>query len=87
LRASCPRLRIELRFTDEAFANRFMDLEKTIAELRQQSQLISEAIEALERLAEGGKRRGRPPRWLQSVRRLREAEDESVEVHRAFDSL
>jgi hypothetical protein len=54
-----------------------MDLEKTIAELREQHQQLSAAIEALERLAAGGKRRGRPPRWLQDVRKTGEIREES----------
>ncbi len=57
-----------------------MDLEKTIAELRAESQRIAEAIEALERLAEGGTKRGRPPRWLQKLREARsEAESKAEE--------
>ena len=42
-----------------------MDITKMLAELRQESQQIEEAILSLERLARGrGKRRGRPPAWM-----------------------
>jgi hypothetical protein len=42
-----------------------MDLNKMLAELRQERANIEEAILVLERLARGrGKRRGRPPLWL-----------------------
>jgi hypothetical protein len=43
----------------------FMDIEKMLAELREERELIEGAIVALERLAQGGaKRRGRPPKWM-----------------------
>lgn len=42
-----------------------MDLEKVIAELREERELIDRAISSLTRLARSrGKRRGRPPSWL-----------------------
>ena len=42
-----------------------MDLNKAIAELRQERRQVDEAILMLTRLAAGqGKRRGRPPKWL-----------------------
>ncbi len=42
-----------------------MDLTKLISELRSERQHIEEAILALERIAQGGgKRRGRPPKWM-----------------------
>ena len=44
------------------------DLDTTIAELREEFERIRIALAALERLAAGGKRRGRPPKWLASVR-------------------
>jgi hypothetical protein len=45
------------------------DLDKAIAELREEFERIQEALAALERLAAGGrKRRGRPPKWLSRVR-------------------
>lgn len=44
-----------------------MDVNKMLAELRQERQHIEEAILILERLARGrGKRRGRPPLWMSS---------------------
>lgn len=45
-----------------------MDVTKMLAELRQEREQIEEAIISLERLARGrGKRRGRPPAWLQEA--------------------
>jgi hypothetical protein len=42
-----------------------MDLNKMLADLRQEREQIEEAIMILERLARGrGKRRGRPPAWM-----------------------
>jgi hypothetical protein len=42
-----------------------MDVNKMLAELRQEREQIEEAIMILERLARGrGKRRGRPPAWM-----------------------
>jgi|YNPBryunderm2012_1023409.scaffolds.fasta_scaffold02526_5 hypothetical protein len=42
-----------------------MDVAKILAELRQERELIEDAIISLERLARSrGKRRGRPPAWL-----------------------
>ena len=44
-----------------------MNLNKILADLRQEREQIDEAIVSLERLAAGsGPRRGRPPRWLQA---------------------
>ena len=41
-----------------------MDVTKLLTELREQRDLLMQAITALERLAlGGGKRRGRPPKW------------------------
>jgi hypothetical protein len=45
------------------------DLDKTIVELREEFERIRVALAALEQLAAGGKRRGRPPKWLDAVRR------------------
>jgi len=45
-----------------------MDLQKMIAELKEKRDGLLTAIEALERLAAGGKRRGRPPKWLVRTR-------------------
>ena len=45
-----------------------MDVNKMLADLRQERQQIEEAILSLERLARGrGRRRGRPPAWLSQV--------------------
>jgi hypothetical protein len=42
-----------------------MDINKMLAEIRQERDQLDEAIAVLERLAAGqGKRRGRPPRWM-----------------------
>ena len=42
-----------------------MDVNKMLAELRQEREQLDEAIMILERLARGrGKRRGRPPAWM-----------------------
>jgi hypothetical protein len=46
------------------------DLDTTIAELREEFERIRIALAALERLAAGGKRRGRPPKWLANVRNV-----------------
>jgi hypothetical protein len=45
-----------------------LDLDKVVAALRQQYQEITRVIRILESLA-GGRRRGRPPRWLTSLKR------------------
>lgn len=43
-----------------------MDVSRILAELKNERQQIEEAIVSLERLARGrGKRRGRPPAWLE----------------------
>jgi hypothetical protein len=42
-----------------------MDVNKMLADLREEREQIEQAIMILERLARGrGKRRGRPPSWL-----------------------
>ena len=47
-----------------------MDVVKMLSELRQEREQIEEAILTLERLARGqGKRRGRPPAWLSTLKR------------------
>jgi hypothetical protein len=52
-----------------------MDVTKMLADLREEREQIEEAIITLERLAQGrGKRRGRPPAWLQEARK-REAKE------------
>ena len=46
-----------------------MDILKMLGELRQQRDRLEEAIIVIERLAaHGGKRRGRPPKWMQKVK-------------------
>ena len=47
-----------------------MDINKMLAELRAEREQVEEAIIVLERLARGqGKRRGRPPAWMTTVKR------------------
>lgn len=47
-----------------------MDVLKMLADLRQEREQIEEAILTLERLANGhGRRRGRPPAWMTTVKR------------------
>jgi len=47
-----------------------MDILKMLADLRQERLQIEEAIVMLERLANGrGKRRGRPPAWMATLKR------------------
>ena len=49
-----------------------MDLNRILSELRTEHELIVDAIVNLERLVRGrGKRRGRPPKWLQQGRGTR----------------
>jgi hypothetical protein len=45
-----------------------MDINKMIAELREEREQVGEAILTLDRLARGrGRRRGRPPSWMKEV--------------------
>jgi hypothetical protein len=44
-----------------------MDVNKILEDLRREHAQLGEAILSLERLAAGGKRRGRPPAWLQAA--------------------
>jgi hypothetical protein len=47
-----------------------MNITKMIAELRAEHENIVEAITVIERLSLGqGKRRGRPPAWMATVKR------------------
>jgi len=47
-----------------------MDILKMLAELRDERDRLSEAILVIERLAAGrGRRRGRPPAWMQQYKR------------------
>ncbi len=53
-----------------------MDVDKIIAELRREREQIEEAIEALDRLAQGrGKRRGRRPGWMKEAEERRKAQE------------
>lgn len=45
-----------------------MDITKILEDLRQERTQLEEAILSLERLAAGGKRRGRPPAWIAAVK-------------------
>ena len=45
-----------------------MDINKILEDLRQEREQLEEAILSLERLAAGGRRRGRPPAWIAAVR-------------------
>jgi len=47
-----------------------VDVHRILAELRAEKQRLEEAILTVERLASGqmGKRRGRPPKWMASVK-------------------
>lgn len=46
-----------------------MDILNMLGELRQERDRLEEAIIVVERLAaHGGKRRGRPPKWMQEVK-------------------
>jgi len=48
-----------------------MDITKILEELRRERQQLEEAILSLERLAVGGKRRGRPPAWIVAAQQVR----------------
>ena len=49
-----------------------MDVSKMLVELRQEREQIEQAIMSLERLAlGGGKRRGRPPAWMNALPKRR----------------
>jgi len=51
-----------------------MDVTKILADLRQEKDQLEEAILSLERLAHGrGKRRGRPPAWLNEMKQKERA--------------
>lgn len=51
-----------------------MDITKILEELRVEREQLDEAILSLERLAAGGKRRGRPPAWIAAVKQQNAAE-------------
>jgi hypothetical protein len=47
-----------------------MDINKMLAELREERENIEQTIVVLERMGRGqGKRRGRPPKWMTEVKR------------------
>jgi hypothetical protein len=66
-----------VRFSEQRALNiqitsgdRWMDINKMLAELRQEREQLEEAIMTLERLARGrGRRRGRPPAWMSQIKR------------------
>jgi hypothetical protein len=62
-----------------------MDLQKAIAELREEFEQVQAAIAALERLAEG-KRRGRPPKWLSRARAARSSEPQEYSNEQTRDA-
>jgi len=45
-----------------------MDLAKVLAQLHAELQNLDAAIASLERIQQGGRRRGRPPEWLVRTR-------------------
>ena len=52
-----------------------MDIIKMLADLRTEREQLDEAIIALERLGLGrGRRRGRPPAWMSTAKKLRRPE-------------
>ena len=59
----------EARQKDQKETKR-MDVHKILVELRAERDRIDSAIEVMEELAQGGggKRRGRPPKWLKEAR-------------------
>src|SRR5258705_5094037 len=46
------------------YAPKNMNLAKILAEFHDERRRVDEAIEVITRLAAGGKRRGRPPKWM-----------------------
>jgi hypothetical protein len=46
-----------------------MDVNRMLADLRQEKIKIDAAIHVIEQLAVGGKRRGRPPAWMTAQRK------------------
>jgi hypothetical protein len=61
---------VEVRKPSRALSLHEMDINKLLAELRAERVQVEEAIIVLERLARGqGKRRGRPPAWMTTVKR------------------
>jgi hypothetical protein len=46
-----------------------MDLAKVLQQLHEELEALNAAILSLERLNQGGRRRGRPPEWLAALKR------------------
>ena len=46
-----------------------MDLAKVLLQLREELAALDAAIVSLERLHQGGRRRGRPPEWLTEMKK------------------
>jgi hypothetical protein len=46
-----------------------MDLAKVLQQLHEELNALNAAILSLERLNQGGRRRGRPPEWLAALRK------------------
>jgi hypothetical protein len=63
------------------------DLDNTIAELREEFERIRLALAALERLAAGGKRRGRPPKWLAKARNSQQPAEQRTPKKRVQKDL
>ena len=57
-----------------------MDINKILEDLRRERTQLEEAILSLERLAAGGKRRGRPPAWLKEATAAVNAAGEDEDV-------
>ena len=56
-----------------------MDLAKVLLQLHEELANLNAAIVSLERLQEGGRRRGRPPAWLTEVKKA----ERTVRRHRS----
>ncbi len=50
-----------------------MDVNKILAELREERDRLGEAILALQRVGGSGKRRGRPPKWMLEAKQSEDA--------------
>lgn len=62
-----------------------MDINQMLAELRAEREQLEEAILALERLVRGGgKRRGRPPKWMSAIRSGGDAAEDQPTKSRTF---
>ena len=46
-----------------------MDLGRVLAQLHEELENLNAAIVSLERLQQGGRRRGRPPEWLTEIKK------------------